>query len=64
MPEPIIWYISNNTRGYVSYMIGTDPRNIIKGLQDCIKNHGWSITDDIELITEDDALFPGARLIR
>jgi aspartyl/asparaginyl-tRNA synthetase len=61
---PIIWYISNNSQHYISYMIGKDPRNIIKGLQDCIKNHGWSITDDIELITEDDALFPGARLIR
>jgi hypothetical protein len=57
------WYISNNTLGGVSYRVGPDIRNVIKALKYCIEKYHWSMTDEIELITEEDAIYPGAHLL-
>ena len=62
--ENTCWYISNNsTKRYESYGIGRNIMNVIKGLQECIAKHGWKITDDIIIISEDDAYYPGAVII-
>jgi len=58
------YYLCNYTRGGVCCSIGKELRDIAKHIKYCIDNHGWSLTDRIDIIPEEDAFEPGAVFIR
>ena len=58
-----IYYLCNYSKNGVCYRIGEQLRDITKHLKYCFDKHGWSITDDIDIIPEEDALEPGAVFI-